>query len=97
MSSVDNVNGEKTKSINASFTVLKVVDVNDDQSFIDIFFKLQLEWFDKSLTFKFLKYSDNEMSLKENDEIWKPEVNFNLIKTTTENDSNMSVTNLNIQ
>ena len=62
-----------------------MVDVNKDESFIDIFFKLQLEWFDKGLTFKFLKYSENELPFKENDEIWKPEIYFNLIKTSTEN------------
>ena len=64
--------------INATFTVLKVVDINEDESFIDIFFKLHLQWFDKSLTFKFLKYSENENTLEEDlvAEIWKPEIIF---------------------
>ena len=58
------LDGERNNlPINATFTVLKVVDINEDESFIDIFFKLHLAWFDKSLTFKFLKYSDNENTL----------------------------------
>ena len=43
-------------SINKTLTVLDVFDVNEDESCIDILFEPQLEWFDKSLTFKFLKY-----------------------------------------
>ena len=75
--------------INTTFTVLDVFDVNEDESFIDISFKLQLEWFDKSLTFKFLKYSETENTLDENFSwirIWRPEPIFKVIKTTTDND-----------
>ena len=52
-------------SINKTLTVLDVFDVNEDESCIDILFEPQLEWFDKSLTFKFLKYSENENTLEE--------------------------------
>ena len=35
------LDGERNNlPINATFTVLKVVDINEDESFIDIFFKL---------------------------------------------------------
>ena len=81
--------GEKNNlPINATFTVLKVIDINEDEAFIDIFFKLHLEWFDKSLTFKFLKHSDNENTLEEDlvDQIWKPDIIFKLIKKDTRND-----------
>ena len=79
---------KKNLPINATFTVLKVIDINEDEAFIDIFFKLHLEWFDKSLTFKFLKYSDNENTLEEDlvDQIWKPDIIFKLIKKDTRND-----------
>ena len=53
-------------SINKTLTVLDVFDVNEDESCIDILFESQLEWFDKSLTFKFLKYSETENTLDEN-------------------------------
>ena len=71
-------------SINTTFTVLKVFDVNEEESFIDILFKLHLEWFDKSLYFQFLKYSDNENILVSEDniaKIWKPEPIFEMIKS----------------
>ena len=74
-------------SINKTLTVLDVFDVNEDESCIDILFELQLEWFDKSLTFKFLKYSETENTLDENfDKIWKHEPNYKVIRTTTESD-----------
>ena len=39
--SIGNDDGERNNlPINATFTVLKVVDINEDESFIDIFFKL---------------------------------------------------------
>ena len=86
--SIGYLKGEKTDlSINATFTVLKVVDVNEDQSFVDIFFKLQLEWFDKGLNFKFLKYSDKDNFLGImvwRRMIWRPEIIFHLIKTPTD-------------
>ena len=74
-------------SINATFTILDIFDVNEEDSFIDIFFKLQLEWFDKSLTFKFLKYSENENVFDDNSVkiIWRPEIIFKVIKTDTKN------------
>ena len=74
-------------SINKTLTVLNVFDVNEDESCIDILFEPQLEWFDKSLTFKFLKYSETENTLDENfDKIWKHEPNYKVIRTTTESD-----------
>ena len=91
--SIGNDEGEKTNLlINTTFTVLNVVEINEDESFIDIFFKLHLQWFDKSLTFKFLKYSDNENTLEEElvDEIWKPEIIFKLIKKDTRNDADQT-------
>ena len=74
-------------SINATFTVLDIFEVNEDQSFIDILFKFKLEWFDKSLTFKFLKNSEKENTLDKisASKIWKPEIIFEVVKTETKN------------
>ena len=73
--------------INATFTVLDIFDVNEDESFMDILFKFKLEWFDKSLAFKSLKYSENENTLDEIsvDKIWKPEIILEVVKTDTRN------------
>ena len=64
---------------------MDIFDVNEDQSFIDISLKFKLQWYDKGLTFKFLKVSDNENTLDDDsvEKIWKPDVIMEVIKKET--------------
>ena len=72
-------------SINATFTVLDIFEINEDQSFIDILLKFKLEWFDSGLQFKFLTEEANTLNDYSTGKIWKPEIILELVKTDTEN------------
>ena len=70
-------------SINATLTVQDIFEINEEQSFIDILLKFKLEWFDNSLTFKFLREERNELDEKSVKKIWKPEIILEVVKTDT--------------
>ena len=75
-------NGVKEKlGINVSFTVIDIIDINEEQFSIDIYFSLLLKWFDKNLQFSFLKTlsAENSLSSELSEEIWLPEVEFNKV------------------
>ena len=67
--------------INVTFTVINIIDINEEEFSIDIYFSLLLKWFDKNLQFSFLKRvsAENSLSKEISDQIWVPEVEFNKV------------------
>ena len=65
-------------TIEGNFKVLDLLDVNEIDSTFDIYFKLDLKWYDVNLKYKYL----NDMNEKnafyqdELDEIWTPKIQF---------------------
>ena len=56
-------------------------DINEGQSSIDIYFKLQLQWFNESLQFQFLKDDENLNTVAQDQyRIWTPRLVFRIIK-----------------
>ena len=72
-------NGRKHPlTLEANLTILNIFNIDDVGSTFDLNFLLTVEWFDKDLTFQFLKNSDFENVLSEKyfDRIWRPDIDF---------------------
>ena len=56
--------------------MIDVIDINEEEFSIDIYFSLLLKWFDKNLQFSFLKRvgAENSVSAVVSDKIWVPAV-----------------------
>ena len=71
--------GEKRPlALEAKLTILNIFNIDDVDSTFDLHFLLTVEWFDKDLTYQFLKNSsfENVLSSKYFEQIWKPEIGF---------------------
>ena len=68
--------------LNATFHVLKIFEINEVDSIFDIHFLLKIQWYDMSVNFEFLKSNDYENFLHKasQDRIWRPDVEFSVIK-----------------
>ena len=62
----------------ATLTILDVLEINDADSFIDIFFKLEVQWRDLHLKYEFLKDNPSMNTLNETiaEKIWIPRIKF---------------------
>ena len=68
----------KLTTLQATFTVVKILDINEDDSIFDLHFKLQVQWFDKDVRFEFLKDQEYDNTLSEDltKKIWFPKIKF---------------------
>ena len=76
---IDYRNGQvKLPNLEATFTVIQILDINEGDSIFDLHFQLQIQWFDKTVQFDFLKDQELENSLSEDlsKHIWSPRVKF---------------------
>ena len=82
-------NKKKLLTLNTSFIVLNIFDINDVEGTFDIQFMLHTQWFDKDLQFEYLKLDTDENSLSKKlyQQIWIPQIEFDDIDI----DSSMSV------
>ena len=64
--------------INATFTVINVFDINEEESYFGLDFIILMTWYDKDLTFQFLKnYEDGNTLYPETiEKIWHPVIDF---------------------
>ena len=72
-------NGEiKSLLLNATFDVLEIFDINEEDSTIDIYFVFEIQWFAKNHYFEFLKKESDYNYLNETlkQEIWTPRLEF---------------------
>ena len=62
----------------ATLTILDVLEINDADSFIDIFFKLGVQWRDLHLKYEFLKDNPSMNTLNDTiaEKIWIPRIKF---------------------
>ena len=69
-------------SINTTFTYLQMFDINESQSFIDIYFELHLRWYNKSLKFQFLNDADKKNTMPEYlvESVWTPRIGYKILK-----------------
>ena len=66
--------------VEASITILHIIDINMAESFINVMFKLKLKWHDKRIKFNFLKNNEERNLISSKAHIWKPNVNFLILK-----------------
>ena len=76
---IDYRNGEiKLTTLDATFTVVKILDINEGDSSFELHFQLEVQWFDKNVRFEFLKDQDydNTLSTELKEKIWVPKLKF---------------------
>ena len=76
---IDYRNGEiKLTTLQATFTVMNILDINEGDSTFELHFRLEVQWFDKNVQFDFLKdqYYDNALSEELKNKIWIPKIRF---------------------
>ena len=76
---IDYRNGEiKLTTLQATFTVRRILDINEGDSSFELQFQLMVQWFDKNLRFDFLKDQDydNTLSTELKERIWIPKIQF---------------------
>ena len=66
--------------LNGTLNVMKLFEINDADSTFDLYFVLEIVWFDRKLNFKFLKGRDNFLNEAMKQKIWIPKVEFGDIK-----------------
>ena len=66
-------------NIEASATVLEILDINESNSIFSLMFFLSLEWRDVHVTFMFLK-NDQEKNRIEEKTIWFPHIKFSVLQ-----------------
>ena len=68
--------------LKVSFSILKIIDINDDDSDISILFNVTYQWTDPLLMFFFLKDDQYKNQIKPNEsaKIWTPQIDFLLLK-----------------
>ena len=72
-------NGEiKLTTLQATFTVVKILDIDEIDSSFELHFQLEVQWFDKNVRFDFLKDQDfdNTLSTELIEKIWIPKIRF---------------------
>ena len=62
--------------IHGSTDILSINDFDEDESEMLVTFNLKLRWKDRQLKFNFLKKDDQNNSVKENEDFWKPKLSF---------------------
>ena len=77
--------------MNGTLNVMKLFEINDADSTFDLYFILEIVWFDKNLNFKFLKSYDNFLNEDMRQKIWIPKVEFGDIKTMLSDQKNQVV------
>ena len=63
-----------------NITILDILDVNMEVSYINVIFRLTLKWNDNRIRFNFLKHRERQNLINSYDNIWKPDVNFLILE-----------------
>ena len=68
----------KTKQVNVTFKVINILDINEEQSVVHIFFQIELTWYDSNLKYQFLNMFDDKNDINEDlaSKIWSPKIEF---------------------
>ena len=77
---VQSLDKYKNTEVQASFTVMDVLDVNEQESMFDIYFMLELSWIDHNVNYAFLK-KDTSHNFFEGNVTWVPKIQFYLIRS----------------
>ena len=77
--------------LNGTLNVMKLFEIHDADSTFDLYFILEIVWFDKNLNFKFLKSYDNFLNEDMRQKIWIPKVEFGDIKTMLSDQKNQVI------
>ena len=85
--------------INLTFTVMDVIDIDEEEFSFDIYFSLLVKWFDKNLQFSFLKRlsAKNSVSSAVFNKIWVPDVEFNKVNLRVDSFSSQIFISRNVQ
>ena len=64
--------------VEGNFEVLDLLDVNEIDSTFDLYFKLDMKWYDVNLRYEFLQPFNDKNAFNEDelDKIWKPQIQF---------------------
>ena len=68
----------KLTTLQATFTVVNILDIDEGDSTFELHFQLKVQWFDKNVRFEFLKDQDydNALSTELIEKIWVPNMKF---------------------
>ena len=68
----------KTNDVNVTLKVIDILDINEDESLVHLFFQIELRWFDFNLNYQFLNKFDDKNVIHENlaKNIWSPNLEF---------------------
>ena len=66
--------------VQADIIILEVIDINMENSFINVLFRYTLKWKDERIRFNFLKNNERKNLITSKAMIWKPRVNFMILE-----------------
>ena len=67
--------------LTVDITLMDLLDINEADSSFEIFFTVNVEWYDFVLSFEFLKEDANRNIVQNTSKIWLPEIGFYHIKS----------------
>ena len=82
------ISEQKLTSVSAVVTIIELIELNEADSVFDVFFKIQLEWFDSNLKYSFLKSYNhlNKINSTLAKQIWSPNIKFYLISRSLDSE-----------
>ena len=68
----------KTKEVNVTLNVIDILDINEEESLVHLFFQIELTWFDFNLNYQFLNKFDDKNDIHDHlaTDIWSPNIEF---------------------
>ena len=67
--------------VGVAFTVLDILDINEQHSVFEIYFMIKLSWTDFKLEYEFLKDDEDKNLIQNSSRIWTPNIQYFHIKT----------------
>ena len=68
----------KTNEVNVTLKVIDILDINEEESLVHLFFQIELTWFDFNLHYQFLNKFDDKNYIHDHlaANIWSPNIEF---------------------
>ena len=68
----------KTKEVNVTLKIIDILDINEEESLLHLFFQIELRWFDYKLHYQFLNTFDDKNDIHDHlaADIWSPNIEF---------------------
>ena len=69
-------------------TIIQLIEINEADSTFDLFFKIQLKWYDNNIRYSFIKKNPDLNKINSNltGQIWRPNIKFYLVSKSKDAD-----------